>query len=210
MPADSSDQVTTLLQHWVRGDERALGDLVPLVYQELRRLAHYHMQSERSDHTLQSTALVNEAFLRLLGSEPVELQNRTHFIGIASRLMRQILVDYARSRQAGKREAGLRIDIEALAELPIKGDAQLLVLDDALESLSQLDERQAKIVEMKFFGGLTAAEIAQVLGVSLTTVERDWAVARLWLRRQMDGARRRDGRCAMGANQDPRARGPAT
>ena len=130
MPADSSDQVTTLLQHWVRGDERALGDLVPLVYQELRRLAHYHMQSERSDHTLQSTALVNEAFLRLLGSEPVELQNRTHFIGIASRLMRQILVDYARSRQAGKREAGFRIDIEALAEMPIKGDARLLILDE--------------------------------------------------------------------------------
>jgi RNA polymerase sigma factor (TIGR02999 family) len=187
MPADSPGQVTTLLQHWVGGDERALGDLVPMVYQELRRLAHYHMQSERSDHTLQSTALVNEAFLRLLGSEPVELQNRAHFIGIASRLMRQILVDYARSREAGKREAGFRIDIEALAELPIPGDAQLLVLDDALESLSQLDERQARIVEMKFFGGLTAPEIAQVLGVSLTTVERDWAVARLWLRRQMDG-----------------------
>jgi RNA polymerase sigma factor (TIGR02999 family) len=186
MSADTSDHVTTLLQRWAQGDEAAFGDLVPLVYQELRRLAHHRLKSERSDHTLQSTALVNEAFLRLLGSEPAELQNRAHFFAISSRLMRQILVDYMRRRGARKRDGGCRIDVELLAELPIRGDAQLLALDEALESLSRQDDRQARIVEMKFFGGLTAPEIAEVLGISLTTVERDWAVARLWLRRQMD------------------------
>jgi RNA polymerase sigma factor (TIGR02999 family) len=189
--SEPSDQVTELLQQWVRGDEKALAALVPVVYRELRRLAHYQLQSERRDHTLQSTALVNEAFLRLLGSQPAALQNREHFVAMAARLMRQILVDYARSRHANKRDAGCRIDIEALAELPIQGDAQLLALHDALESLSQLDERQAKIVEMKFFGGLTSPEISQVLELSLSTVERDWAIARLWLRRQMDGTQSR-------------------
>jgi len=188
MSADSSGHVTMLLQRWAQGDEAAFGDLVPLVYQELRRLAHHRLRSERPDHTLQSTALVNEAFLRLLGGEPAELQNRAHFIAISSRLMRQILVDYMRRRGAGKRDGGIRIDLELLAELPIQGDAQLLALDEALEGLSRLDDRQARIVEMKFFGGLTAPEIAEVLGISLTTVERDWAVARLWLRRQMDVA----------------------
>lgn len=188
MPEAPSGQVTQLLQHWVAGDEKALGDLVPVVYRELRRIAHYHLQSERADHTLQSTALVNEAFLRLLGSQPAELQNRAHFVAIASRLMRQILVDYTRNRRANKRDGGCRIDIEALVNLPAAGDAQLEELDDALEVLSRLDERQAKIVDMKFFGGLTAPEIAQVLGISLTTVERDWSVARLWLRREMDAA----------------------
>jgi RNA polymerase sigma factor (TIGR02999 family) len=185
MSADTSDHVTTLLRRWARGDEAAFGDLVPLVYQELRRLAHHRLKSQRSDHTLQSTALVNEAFLRLLGSEPAELQNRAHFFAISSRLMRQILIDYMRRRGAGKRDGGCRIDVELLDELPIQGDAQLLALDEALESLSRQDDRQARIVEMKFFGGLTAPEIAEVLGISLTTVERDWAVARLWLRRQM-------------------------
>src|ERR1700683_1522962 len=186
MSEDPSGQVTQLLMHWVAGDEKALGDLVPVVYQELRRLAHEHLHSERADHTLQSTALVNEAFQRLLGSQPVELQNRGHFVAVASRLMRQILVDYARNRHANKRDRGYRIDIEALANLPIKGDDQLVALDDALGDLAQLDERQAKIVEMKFFGGLTAPEISQVLGVSRATVDRDWATARVWLHRQMN------------------------
>jgi RNA polymerase sigma factor (TIGR02999 family) len=187
MPEDVSGEVTGLLQRWVRGDDKALGDLVPVVYQELRRLAHHQLQSERADHTLQSTALVNEAFLRLLGSQPAELQNRGHFIAVASRLMRQILVDYARSRGASKRDAGCRIDIEALANLPVQGDAQLVALDDALQELSRLDQRQSKIVEMKFFGGLSVPEISEVLGLSHSTVERDWATARVWLHRQMNG-----------------------
>jgi RNA polymerase sigma factor (TIGR02999 family) len=182
---DQSRQITQLLQGWAQGDEQALRALVPLVYKELRSLAHYHLQSERPDHTLESTALVHEAYLRLLGGQPVELQNRAHFIAVASRLMRQILVDYARERRASKREGGCRIAFEALDALPVNGDAELLALNDALDALSRIDERQGKIVEMKFFGGLTAPAISQVLGISRATVDRDWATARVWLHREM-------------------------
>src|SRR5271170_6626673 len=174
MPEVQSGQVTELLQRWVQGDEKALGVLMPLVYQELQRLAHYHLKSERVDHTLQSTALVHEAFMRLVGGEPVHLQNRAHFIAIASRLMRQILVDYARSRQANKRDGGFRIAIEEVALPAGKEEVPVVAVDKALDELSRVDERQSKIVEMKFFGGLSAPEIAQVLGISLATVERDW------------------------------------
>ena len=184
-PVDASGQVTELLQSWKQGDENALHDLLPLVYKELRRLAHYHLQSERPDHTLQSTALVHEAYLRMMGQQPAQFQNRAHFIAIASRLMRQVLVDYARERRAGKRDGGCRIAFEFAEALPMNGDAELLALDDALEELSRIDERQAKIVEMKFFGGLSAPDISQVLGLSRATVDRDWATARVWLHRQM-------------------------
>jgi RNA polymerase sigma factor (TIGR02999 family) len=156
-----------------------------LLYKELRRIAHYHLQSERPDHTLQSTALVHEAYLRLLGSQPVQFQNREHFVAVASRLMRQILVDYARERRAAKRDGGCRIAVEYLDALPISGDAELMALDDALNELARIDERQAKIVEMKFFGGLSAPEISQVTGLSRATVDRDWATARVWLHRQI-------------------------
>lgn len=185
MPQDHSGQFSELLRDWKEGDEKALRALMPLVYKELRRLAHYHLQSERADHTLQSTALVHEAYLRLLGGQPVELQNRAHFIAIASRLMRQILVDYARERRASKRDGGCRIQVENLDALPVNGDAELLALDDALDALSRIDERQGKIVEMKFFGGLSAPEISQVLGLSRATVDREWATARVWLHREM-------------------------
>jgi RNA polymerase sigma factor (TIGR02999 family) len=188
MPDDPSGQVTQLLQHWMQGDEKALHDLVPVVYQELRRLARSHLQSERPNHTLQSTALVNEAFVRLLGAEPLALQNRVHFIAVASRLMRQILVDYARSRRADKRDGGHRIDFDMFADLPINDDAELVALDDALADLSRMDERQAQIVEMKFFGGLSAPEISQVLGISRATIDRDWSTARVWLHQQMSRA----------------------
>jgi RNA polymerase sigma factor (TIGR02999 family) len=186
-PEDPSGDVTQLLRHWAQGDESALGALVPVMHRELRRLAHYHLKSERADHTLQSTALVNEAFLRLLGSQPVELQNRSHFIAVASRLMRQILVDYARSRGASKRDGGCRIALENLADLPGAEDTELIALDQALDELSRFDARQARIVEMKFFGGLSAPEIAEVLGISRATVDRDWATARVWLHRQISG-----------------------
>jgi RNA polymerase sigma factor (TIGR02999 family) len=185
MSDDRSGQVTQLLQNWIQGDQGALTELAPAVYQELRRLAHYHLKSERADHTLQSTALVNEAFMRLIGSRPEELKSRAHFVAVASNLMRRILVDYARARNAGKRDGGLRIDVEALAELPGDDDQQLVALDDALESLAQMDERLVKVVDMKFFGGLTTREIAGVLGLSVATVERDWSAARVWLYRQM-------------------------
>jgi RNA polymerase sigma factor (TIGR02999 family) len=185
MPEDCGGQVTELLQNWKQGDEDALRDLLPLVYKELRRLAHYHLQSERPDHTLQSTALVHEAYMRMMGSQPVQFQNRAHFIAVASRLMRQVLVDYARERRAGKRDGGCRIEFEFAEAFPVTGDSELLALDDALDELSRIDERQAKIVEMKFFGGLSAPDISQVLGLSRATVDRDWATARVWLHRQM-------------------------
>ncbi len=185
MPDEQKGQVTELLRQWKEGDQEALRALAPLVYKELRSLAHYHLQSERPDHTLQSTALVHEAYLRLQGGQPVELQNRAHFVAVASRLMRQILVDYARSRRANKRDGGCKVTFEDVAALPVTGDTDLLALDNALDELSRIDERQGKIVEMKFFGGLTAPEISQVLGISRATVDRDWATARVWLHRQI-------------------------
>jgi len=187
VPDDQPGQVTVLLQHWKQGDEEALRALVPLVYKELRRLAHYYLRSERPDHTLQSTELVHEAYLRLVGSQ-ADLQNRAHFIAVASRLMRQILVDYARSRGAVKRDGGCRITLESAEFLPLDGDAELLALDSALNDLARIDERQGKIVEMKFFGGLSAPEISEALGISRATVDRDWATARVWLHRQMNRA----------------------
>jgi RNA polymerase sigma factor (TIGR02999 family) len=182
---EHADQVTEILHKWRMGDQRALNALMPLVYRELRLLAHYHLQSERPDHTLQSSALVHEAYIRLLGNQRGDFQNRSHFIAFASRLMRQILVDYARGRQASKRDGGCRIAFEHLETLSINGDAELLALDEALNELSRLDERQGKIVEMKFFGGLSAPEISDVMGISRSTVDRDWATARIWLHRQM-------------------------
>jgi RNA polymerase sigma factor (TIGR02999 family) len=178
-------EVTELLRQWKQGDEQALKQVLPLVYQELRRLAHYHLKAERGDHSMQSTALVHEAYLRLVGAQPADLQDRAHFIAVASRAMRQILVDLARGRGAGKRNWGLRIEYADLPSLPIKEDAELLALDDALTDLSRIDKRQAQIVEMRFFGGLTSPEISEVLGISRATVDRDWATARVWLYRQV-------------------------
>ena len=188
MPQEEFSRVTELLRHWKEGDEQALKDVLPLVYQELRRLAHYHLQSERADHSLQSTALVHEAYLRLVGAEPGDLQNRAHFVAVASRAMRQILVDLARGRDAHKRDWGLKIEFADLPSIPVKRDAELLALDDALRDLSRVDERQAQIVEMKFFGGLSSPEISDVLGISRATVDRDWATARVWLHRQVSRA----------------------
>jgi len=184
MSEDPIPQVTELLRRWEDGDEQALHVLLPAVYQELRRLAHYHLRAERPDHTLQSTALVHEAYLRLMGQSP-RIHDRSHFFALASRLMRQVLVDYARERRANKRDGGCRIAIEFLDALPGNGDAELLALDEALSELARIDKRQSEIVEMKFFGGLSAPEISDVLGLSRATIDRDWATARVWLHRQM-------------------------
>jgi RNA polymerase sigma factor (TIGR02999 family) len=185
MTDEQSRLVSRLLRHWTEGDENALVELLPLVYSELRRIARFHLQHERPNHTLQSTALVHEAYLRMLGSEPPELRSRSHFIAIASRLIRQILVDYARERGAAKRDGGYRVAEEYLEALPVSGDADLVALDDALNDLYRTDERAAKIVDMKFFGGLSTEEVSEVLGVSRATVDRDWSMARAWLYRQM-------------------------
>jgi RNA polymerase sigma factor (TIGR02999 family) len=187
----SSNPVTELLMRWRRGDSEALQVLLPLVYDELRRLAHHHLEAERVGHTLQSTALVHEAYLRLIGNEPLRLDNRAHFFAAASHLMRQILVDYARKQRAGKRGANsviLTLD-EAIASSKQR-ELRLVALDDALNVLATLDERQSHIVELRFFGGLSIDETSQVLGVSPATVTREWAAARAWLYREMDRAAR--------------------
>src|SRR5271168_3438568 len=142
--SEHSGQISELLQQWVQGDQKALGAVSPIIYDELRRLAHYHLKSERADHTLQSTALVNEAFIQLIGNQPAQLHNRAHFVAIASRLMRQILVQYARRRRANKRDGGYRITLDDSAELPVEGDEELVALDDALEGLMRIDDREAR------------------------------------------------------------------
>jgi RNA polymerase sigma factor (TIGR02999 family) len=185
MPEGQTGDVTQLLRHWAKGDDKALAALLPLVYGELRRVAHHQLQRERPGHTLQSTALVHEAFLRLMGGQPPELRGRSHFIAVASRLIRQILVDYARERSAAKRDGGCRLAVEHLEGMPITQDAELLALDDALNDLYRIDERQGRIVDLKFFGGLSSPEVSEVLGLSRATVDRDWATARAWLHRHM-------------------------
>ena len=185
--ADSSQPVSELLVRWKGGDQGALEALLPLVYDELRRLAHHHLQAERAGHTLQSTALVHEAYLRLVDQEPLRLDNRAHFFAVASHLMRQILVDYARKHHAAKRGANsLTLTLDEAIAVPKKHELHLVELDDALNGLAVLDERQCHIVELRFFGGLTIDETSQVLCVSPAAVKREWAAARAWLYREMD------------------------
>jgi RNA polymerase sigma factor (TIGR02999 family) len=187
MTKPEPERVTQLLLAWSNGDQGALDELTPLVYDELRRLAGAYMRRERLGHTLQTSALVHEAFLRMI-DQRVAWQNRAHFFGIAARLMRRILVDYARSKDASKRGGGeihLALD-EALDEAEAQ-DADLIALDDALTSLASFDSRQSRIVELRYFGGLTIEETAEAIGVSPATVEREWNLARAWLRRELSG-----------------------
>jgi RNA polymerase sigma factor (TIGR02999 family) len=185
LASDASKPVSELLIKWQDGDDSALENLLPLVYDELRRLARHYLQSERSGHTLQSTALVHEAYLRLVGQSPVGIDSRAQFFGIAARLMRQILVDHARERAAAKRGGGCRITLDESAMLAQKPDFDLIALNDALTELSRLDEQQAKIVELRFFAGLSIEDTSHVLNVSPATVKRSWTIARLWLRREL-------------------------
>lgn len=182
-----SEQVTTLLVRWRGGDKSALDQLMPLVYTELRRLAHHYLRQERPDHTLQSTALVHEAYARLTHQNLPEWQNRAHFFGVAAQLMRQILVDYARSHRASKRGGDVyKLALDDAAEQPQDVDLDIIALDDALKSLASLDSQQSKVVELKFFGGLSIEDTAEVLGISPSTVKRDWVTARAWLYRELD------------------------
>ena len=181
MQASAAD-VTRLLAELRNGNPEAENQLVPLVYRHLHRLAASYMRGERSDHTLQTTALVNEAYLRLVSQKQTEWKDRAHFFGIAARLMRQILVEHARSRQAMKRGGSFeRILLDEGREFSCKKAGDLLQLNDALEALGNLDRQQADVVELRFFGGLTVEETAEALGISPRTVKRDWAVARAWL-----------------------------
>jgi RNA polymerase sigma factor (TIGR02999 family) len=183
--AASSERVTELLVKWRTGDAQALQSLVPLVYNELRAVAHRFLRRERASHTLQTEALVHEAYLRLLDGRPAATENRAHFVAVAARLMRQILVDYARSHQAAKRGSGQKVELTLDIEVPQLQQADVVALDDALNALSQRDAQQGRIVELRFFGGLTIEEAAAALGISPATVKRDWAMARAWLSREM-------------------------
>jgi RNA polymerase sigma-70 factor, ECF subfamily len=175
-------EVTVLLRQWAAGHADALDRLVPLIHAELRRLAASYMRRERPDHTLQPTALVNEAFLKLVDQRNVEWQNRAHFFGIAAQAMRRILVDHARTRTAGKRGAGeARLPLDEALAASVMPDEELLALDAALERLAIVDPRQSRVVELRFFGGLTMEEAAEVLQISPATVGREWTLAKAWL-----------------------------
>lgn len=182
----SSSDITQLLSKWQEGDEQALNDLVLIVYPQLRHLAHQHLRKERSDHTLQSTALVHEAYLRLEKQGALKFENRSHFLAICSQLMRQILVEYARGRRAAKRDGGIKLALEGIVAAAKSRGTDLIALDDALTQLAKLDTQQARIVELRFFGGLSIEETAVVIGVSTATVKRDWAAARVWLYRELN------------------------
>jgi RNA polymerase sigma-70 factor (ECF subfamily) len=181
-PSVSQQRVTELLTRWSHGDDGALAELTPLVYEELRRLAHRQMGAERSDHTLQTTALVNEAYLRLADQTNPRWQDRAHFFAVSARAMRQILVSYARSQQAQKRGGGaLKVELDEAPLVSPEESKEIVDLHEALETLSTLDSRKAQVVELKYFGGLTYDEIAEVLKISRVTVRRDWEFAKLWL-----------------------------
>jgi RNA polymerase sigma factor (TIGR02999 family) len=194
--------VTQLLAQWRDGDERAFAQLSALMYEELRELAQRHLRRERSNHTMQKTALVNEAFMRLVGQQAVDWQSRAHFIGLASKLMRRVLVDYARARLADKRGGGVGVlsldemaapepdeapdtTPTALQHLDAHTQEEVSAIDQALQRLEQIDARQAQIVEMRYFGGLTVEQTAEAIGISEATVKREWTLARAWLRREL-------------------------
>ena len=193
MAATSPHEVSQLLLAWSKGEEGAYEQLIPLVYEELHRLAKRYMRRERSGHTLQTSALVNEAYLRLIGARNVRWQNRAHFFAVSARLMRRILVDFARTKHNLK-HGGASLQVTMDEELAISSEpsADLLALDEALSRLTALHPRQAEIVEMRYFGGLQEEEIAEVLKVSLRTVQQDWRLARLWLYRELRSEQQHD------------------
>lgn len=187
-PSSTRQEVTRLLVDWRGGDEAALQKLFPLVQPELHRLAHHYMSRERAGHTLQTTAILNEAYLRLVDNTKPVWQGRTHFIAAAAQLMRRILVDYARARKSLKRGGGaLRVTLDEAAFAPEARSEDLLALDEALERLAVQDARKSQIVELRYFGGLTVEETAEFLKLSQRTVEREWTMAKAWLYRELSG-----------------------
>jgi RNA polymerase sigma-70 factor (ECF subfamily) len=189
---EQADHITQLLRSWRQGDQGAIEELMPLVFDELHRVARRYMSDERPGHTLQTTALVNETYLRLASSEGANWEGRTHFFGVCALMMRRILVDWTRSRQALKRGGETRaldLDDDALAAVNQPG-RDLVALDDALCALSAIDPRKGRVVELRFFGGLSVKETAEILEISAETVQRDWKMAKSWLRRELNGAKR--------------------
>jgi RNA polymerase sigma factor (TIGR02999 family) len=188
MSPDPGADVTQLLSKWSKGDQSALERLMPLVYGELRRLAGAYLRRERPNHTLQSTALVHEAFMRLMNQQDVEWQSRAHFYGIAAQMIRRILVDYARAQHAEKRGAGaIRLEFDEALAVPQQAGLDLVELNDALERLAAFDERQSRIVELRFFAGLSIEETAEVMHLSPASIKREWTSARAWLFRELRG-----------------------
>jgi RNA polymerase sigma-70 factor (ECF subfamily) len=186
MKALVTDNLTALLVEWGEGDKAALNRLMPLVYDELRRIAHRYVQREREGHTLQTSALVNEAYLRLAGQQEVDWQGRAHFFGVTAQVMRHILIDHARRRRYAKHGGEVRrIAIEDAAEMSMPRASELIALDEALDELSKLDHRKSRVVELRYFGGLSLEETAEVLKISLMTVRRDWRAAKAWLYRRI-------------------------
>ena len=195
MQTDPSPEIRTLIEKWARGEAAALDALVPLMYGELRRLARHYLQHERPDHTLLSAALVNEAYLRLVSHEPLQLNDRSHFFRVAAQVMRRILVDHARGRNAIKRGAGaLMLELDETVAWSRGRKLDVAALDDALEELAKFDPQQSQIVELRFFGGHSIDETAAMLDVSPATVKRDWETARLWLQRELRKSSRREAR----------------
>jgi len=186
MQTHSPNEITRLLTAWTDGDQSALEKLVPLVESELHRLAHHYMGRERPGHTLQTSALVNEAYIRLIDWKNVRWQNRAHFFAVSAQLMRRILVDFARDRNYLKRGGGaLQVSLAEAESLPLERNDDLVALDEALAKLSQFDDRKGRVVELRFFGGLSVKEVAEVLKVSEETVMRDWRLAKVWLLREL-------------------------
>ena len=182
----SQHEVTELLQKWRSGDKKALDRLTPLVYDELHRLAHHYISRERPGHTLQTTALVNEAYLQLVGQKDIEWENRAHFFAVSAQVMRHILVDYARQRSSSKRGGSFqKVDFDSEVIVSQERARELVALDEALEALNELHPRRSKVVELRYFGGLNNTEAAAVLQVSEATIERDWRFARAWLYREL-------------------------
>jgi RNA polymerase sigma factor (TIGR02999 family) len=180
-------EVTILLRRWSKGDESALQELIPLVYDELKRLASYYLGLESSQPSLTSTAIVHEAYLRLAGSQEVDVRDRQHFFAVASRVIRHILVDHARRNSAAKRDASSKTALEDALTVPVHADLDMIALDEALEALGRTDPDKLRVVELRFFGGLSVEETADVMRTSPATVKREWSIAKLWLYEQMRG-----------------------
>jgi RNA polymerase sigma factor (TIGR02999 family) len=188
MQAQTSKEITGLLIAWSEGDESALDRLAPLIHSELRRLAHHYMSRERTGHLLQTSALVNEAYVRLIDWKNVRWQNRAHFFGVAAQMMRRILVDFARERLCLKHGGGtLQVSLTEAASFVVHRNTDLVALDEALTALAAIDPRKVRVVEMRFFAGLSVEEVADVLKVSKETVMRDWRLAKVWLLRELEG-----------------------
>ncbi|HEY6333648.1 MAG TPA: sigma-70 family RNA polymerase sigma factor [Blastocatellia bacterium] len=188
MDTSGTENITQLLADWGRGDKAALDKLMPIVYQELRKLAGHYMRGERQGHTLQTTALVNEAYTRLVGYERIEWQNRSHFFAISAQVMRRILIDHARSHLYQKRGGGaVKVSLDQAAGLSEQRAEELIAVDRALEELAVMDPRKSQIVELRFFGGLSVEETAEVMNISTPTVQREWRKAKAWLHKAIEG-----------------------